>query len=184
MLMIRLQRAGKKKQAFFRLVLQEKAWKANGKAKELLGFYNPHTKEKKFQEERIKHWMSKGAQLSATAHNILVDAKVIDGPKVKAWKPKKKTKKTDKKASAETEIEAKKEDSTEVATEDEVKEDVPAEEKKPEKKSEEVKEPSKEEKKEDKEKKEVKPELEIKDTKPELEIKDTKPELEITKKEE
>ena len=125
MLMIRLQRTGKKKQAFFRLVLQEKAWKANGKAKELLGFYNPHTKEKKFQEERIKHWMSKGAQLSATAHNMLVDAKIIDGPKVKAWKPKKKTKETDEKASVETGIEAKKEDSDEVATEGEIKEDQP-----------------------------------------------------------
>ena len=62
MLMIRLQRIGKKNQAFFRVVLQEKSWKTQGKAKELLGFYNPHTKEKNFQDERIKFWFSRGAQ--------------------------------------------------------------------------------------------------------------------------
>lgn len=90
MLIIRLQRAGKKKQAFFRLVLQEQSWKPQGKAVELLGFYNPHTKEKKFQEERITYWISKGAQLSPTVHNLFVETKIIAGPKIKAWRPKKK----------------------------------------------------------------------------------------------
>src|SRR3989344_7705659 len=90
MLVIRLQRVGKKKQASFRVVLQEKTWKPQGKAQELLGFYNPETKEKSFQAERIKHWISKGAEVSPTVHNLLVDEKVIEGPKIKAWQPKKK----------------------------------------------------------------------------------------------
>lgn len=74
------------------MVLQEKTWQPKGKAIEILGFYNPHTKEKNFQAERINYWISKGAQMTPTLHNLLVDAKVIDGPKVKAWtaKPKKK----------------------------------------------------------------------------------------------
>ncbi len=88
MLVIRLQRVGKKNQASFRVVLQEKSWAAKGKAKELLGFYNPVTKEKTFQTERVKHWLSKGAQASPTVHNMLIDAGIVEGPKVKAWQPK------------------------------------------------------------------------------------------------
>lgn len=92
MLVIRLQRVGKKKQASFRVVLQEKTWKTQGKIKELLGFYNPHSKEKKFQTERVQYWLSKGAQPSVTIHNFFVDAGIVEGPKIKAWKPKKKKK--------------------------------------------------------------------------------------------
>ncbi len=89
MLVIRFQRIGKKKQAAFRVVLQERAWKPQGKIKELLGFYSPHSKEKKFQAERVKYWLAKGAQPSPTVQNLFVDAGITEGPKVKAWRPKK-----------------------------------------------------------------------------------------------
>lgn len=89
MLVIRLQRVGKKHQASFRIVLQDSKWKPQGKALELLGFYNPHSKEKRFQAERIKFWISKGAQPSPTLHNMFIDDGVITGEKVKAWKSKK-----------------------------------------------------------------------------------------------
>lgn len=89
MLVIRLQRVGKKHQASFRMVLQDRRWKPSGKALELLGFYNPTSKEKQFQQDRIKFWISKGAQPSPTLHNMFIDAGVITGEKVKAWKPKK-----------------------------------------------------------------------------------------------
>jgi small subunit ribosomal protein S16 len=80
---------GKKHQASFRMVLQDRQWKPSGKALELLGFYNPTSKEKQFQAERIKFWISKGAQPSPTLHNMFIDAKIIEGEKIKAWKPKK-----------------------------------------------------------------------------------------------
>src|SRR3989344_4603057 len=89
MLVIRLQRVGKKHQASFRIVLQDSKWKPQGKALELLGFYNPISKEKQFQAERIKFWISKGAQLSPTLRNMFIDAGVITGEKIKVWKPKK-----------------------------------------------------------------------------------------------
>lgn len=89
MLVIRLQRIGKKHQASFRIVLQESSWKPQGKALELLGFYNPHSKEKQFQAERIKFWIAKGAQSSPTLHNMFVDAAIVAGEKIKAWKVKK-----------------------------------------------------------------------------------------------
>lgn len=93
MLVIRLQRVGKKHQPYFRIVLQDKRWKPKGKALEILGFYNPRSKEKQMQAERIKFWISKGAQASATMHNMLVDLGALSEPKVQSWKPKKSSQK-------------------------------------------------------------------------------------------
>jgi small subunit ribosomal protein S16 len=90
MLKIRLQKIGKKNSPSFRVVLVEHTFRPQGKFLELLGSYNKIQKQKSFNKERILHWISKGAQLSETMHNMLVDEKIIDKPKVKAWKPKKK----------------------------------------------------------------------------------------------
>jgi small subunit ribosomal protein S16 len=90
MLTIRLQRIGKKNRPAFRVVLQERSWAPQGKAKELLGFYDPVKKEKKFQNERVKYWIAKGAEPSPTVHNLFVDAGLVTGSKVKTWSPKKK----------------------------------------------------------------------------------------------
>ena len=83
MLVIRLKPIGKKKQISFRVTVGEKRSKLNGKVLEDLGFYNPHTDKFGLKNERIKHWISNGAQVSDTVHNILVNAGVIEGPKVK-----------------------------------------------------------------------------------------------------
>ncbi|MEK7501098.1 MAG: 30S ribosomal protein S16 [Patescibacteria group bacterium] len=117
MLVIRLQRVGKKHQASFRIVLQDSQWKPKGKSLELLGFYNPHTKEKQVQAERVKYWLEKGAQPSATLHNMFVDLGILPGPKVKTGGSKKG------KGAAKKESEAK---PAEVATEI-VAESAPAE---------------------------------------------------------
>ena len=90
MLTIRLQRVGKKNQPAFRLILTEKKNPVKGKFQEILGSYNPRLKTKSLKGERIKYWLSKGAQLSATAHNLLVNEGIITAKKVKAWRPKKK----------------------------------------------------------------------------------------------
>ena len=90
MLKIRLQRRGKKKQAFFRIVLQEHTEKLQGKYRELLGHYDPHSKELKVDKERVEYWISKGAQTSPTVNNLLVNQKVWDRPKMQSWRPKKK----------------------------------------------------------------------------------------------
>ena len=89
MLKIRLQKVGKKNSPSFRVVLVEHTFRPQGKFLELLGSYNKIQKQKSFNKERILYWISKGAQLSETMHNMLVDEKIIDKPKVKAWKPKK-----------------------------------------------------------------------------------------------
>ena len=93
MLKIRLQRIGKKNSPSFRVVLVEHTMRPQGKFLELLGSYNKIQKQKSFNKERILYRISKGAQVSPTVHNLLVDEKIIDKPKVKAWKPKKRAKK-------------------------------------------------------------------------------------------
>jgi small subunit ribosomal protein S16 len=83
MLQIRLLRVGKKHKPSFRLVLVNKG-KRPGKYLENLGFYTPTKKENKTENlnnEKIAYWISKGAQLTPTVHNILLDARVITGKK-------------------------------------------------------------------------------------------------------
>ena len=83
MLTIRLSRTGKKKQPQYRIVLQENHRDPWSPAKEILGHYNPRAKKNNIvlDEERIKHWLSIGAQPSATVHNMLVNAGIIKANK-------------------------------------------------------------------------------------------------------
>ncbi|MEK7160646.1 MAG: 30S ribosomal protein S16 [Patescibacteria group bacterium] len=119
MLVIRLTRVGKKNQPVYRVVLTEKQNPVRGKFNEILGSYNPRLKTKALKTERIKYWLSKGAQASPTVHNLLVSEKIIEAKKVKAWQPKKKTPEAKAAAAkAVAEAEAKK---TETPAEEEVK---------------------------------------------------------------
>lgn len=86
MLIIRMQRVGKKKFSTYRLIISEKARDTQGTYLEALGTYNPHAKENSFLPniERIKFWLSKGAMVSDTLHNLLVANKIIEGKKKKS----------------------------------------------------------------------------------------------------
>lgn len=122
MLKIRLTRKGKKNKAFFRLVVAEHTSPVKGRFIEALGFLNPHTKERSFKEDRIKYWLEKGAQCSDSAHNLLVKAGIIKGPK-RAVKIRKKEvveekveeKKVENEAKEEMAVENNKEESKEAA---------------------------------------------------------------------
>ena len=92
MLMIRLQRVGRKHEPTFRLVLTDsKNGPKSGKYVKVLGSYDPRRENKveQFDVEAIKSWISKGAKLSGTVHNFLVHKKVIAGKKINVL-PKKK----------------------------------------------------------------------------------------------
>jgi small subunit ribosomal protein S16 len=88
MLTIRLSRVGKKKQPSYRLIVSEKARDPWGKFLENLGTYNPRTNPSTsvFNVDRIKYWMSKGAQTSDTVWNLFVDQKIVEGDKIKKVK--------------------------------------------------------------------------------------------------
>lgn len=83
MLAIRLKRVGKKKDTSFRLIVQEKGRSIqSGNYVERLGHYDPRVDEFTIDAERVKYWLSQGAQPSDTVHNLLVDEGVIDDEKI------------------------------------------------------------------------------------------------------
>ncbi len=90
MLVIRFQRVGRKNDPAFRVVVTEKRSKPKSGELEILGSYHPKTKETVLKKERILHWISKGAGLSATVNNLLVSRGVIQGKKIDLV-PRKKT---------------------------------------------------------------------------------------------
>ena len=92
MLTIRLSRVGKKNKPMYRLTISEKARDPYGRALEILGSYNPFTKELQAKADRIKYWLSQGAGMSATVNNLLISKGIIEGKKVKASRVRKKKK--------------------------------------------------------------------------------------------
>ena len=86
MLAIKLKRIGKKNQPSFRLVIQEKRSKLNGRFLEDVGYYNPITKAISVNNERVIYWMGIGAKPTATMHNLLVKQGVINEKKVAVHK--------------------------------------------------------------------------------------------------
>ncbi|MFC1802054.1 30S ribosomal protein S16 [Patescibacteria group bacterium] len=83
MLKIRLQRVGRKHDPSFRVVLTDsKNGPKSNKNIELLGSYDPRRDVREVKGDRVKYWISKGAQVSNTVHNILVGEKIIKGKKV------------------------------------------------------------------------------------------------------
>lgn len=89
MLVIRLSRVGKKNKPLYRVIISEKHKDLYGDSLEILGSYNPHTKDLKIDADKTKYWLSKGAGMSSTVNNLLIEKKIIQGKKVTASKSRK-----------------------------------------------------------------------------------------------
>lgn len=83
MLRIKLSRVGKRKQPSYRLLVTERQKDPWGTYIENVGTFNPLTNPAtvNLKEDRIKHWLSVGAEPTDTVHNILVSAGIIDAKK-------------------------------------------------------------------------------------------------------
>lgn len=92
MISIKLRPVGKKKQITYRVVVLPKKSKLVGKYIDDLGWYNPHTDKFVINVEKAKEWIKNGAQPTATVHNLLVDAKAVEGAKIPLQKKSKKQK--------------------------------------------------------------------------------------------
>ncbi len=106
MLMIRLQRTGRKHEPTFRVVLTDsKNGPKSGKYLANLGWYDTRIKNKveQMDTEKIKYWMTKGVKLSVTLHNYLVTQKIITAKKINALPKKSPIKKGEVKADAKAE---------------------------------------------------------------------------------
>ena len=83
MLKIRLARIGRKNDPSFRVVVTEHTrGPKSGKHLEILGNYNPKSDTVVLEGERINYWISNGAQVSDTVHNLLVGQGIIQGKKI------------------------------------------------------------------------------------------------------
>jgi len=134
MLMMRLQRVGRKNDPSFRIVVTDKRTGVKSdKHVDRLGSYNPKLNHIQLDAEKAKEWLAKGVQPSDTMHNLLVSQKVIEGKKINVL-PKKSPivdeeaiKRAEEEAAAKAE--AAEETSEETPTEvSEEKVEVPAEE--------------------------------------------------------
>jgi small subunit ribosomal protein S16 len=89
MLAIKLAKTGKTNKKMFRVIISEKSRDPYGDVLEILGSYNPHSKELAVKADRIQYWLGKGAQMTATINNLLIEKKIITGEKATASKAKK-----------------------------------------------------------------------------------------------
>jgi len=85
-----MSRIGKKHAPMYRLTIAEKAKDPYGRALEILGSYNPTSKELNVKADRIQYWLSQGSGVSPTVNNLLIEKGIIKGEKVKASKAGKK----------------------------------------------------------------------------------------------
>jgi len=93
MLTLRFQRQGKKKDFIFRIkAVDSKIAVNSGKAKEILGWWDPRINKFELKKERILYWLSQGAQPSDSCYNLLIRAKIIEGKKRPVLIRKKKAK--------------------------------------------------------------------------------------------
>ncbi len=96
MLKIRLKRIGKKKEPHYRFVVIEASRSRDSKVVEEIGYYTPLTQPStvKIDKDKVKEWMSKGAQPTETAKQLLAKEGLVEsvkrGSKMSQGKKKKK----------------------------------------------------------------------------------------------
>ena len=110
MLKLRLSMGGTKKRPVYKIVVADSRFARDGRFIEKLGFYNPLLPKEKedrigLQLERIKYWLSQGAQPTTRVARILGEKQIIEMPKKgnnpqKAIPKKDRKKDTDEKADA------------------------------------------------------------------------------------
>jgi small subunit ribosomal protein S16 len=82
MLVIRMQRTGRKGHAQFRVVVQDsRRTPTSGKIVAALGHFNPHTKETTLNKEKAAHYLEHGAQPSDRVVRLLQS----EGVKLPTW---------------------------------------------------------------------------------------------------
>lgn len=85
MLMMRLQRIGRRHDPSYKVVvLDKRSGPRAGKAVEELGHYDArldYGKDLVIKEDRVKYWIAQGAQPSDTLYNLLVRKGIVTGKK-------------------------------------------------------------------------------------------------------
>lgn len=108
---LRLQRGGAKKAPYYRIVATDKRNPRDGRYIEKIGTYNPMLpkeggKRVALVEERVKHWLSVGAQPSDRVHGFLFEAGLLKEKLDVSHRPQKTRKDEKKKTRRELKAEA------------------------------------------------------------------------------
>ena len=77
MLKLRLKRIGRKRSPAYRLVIMENTSRRDGRPIEEVGYYNPISKESKFEVEKIQKWLNYGVQPTEIVSSLLKKAEII-----------------------------------------------------------------------------------------------------------
>ncbi len=77
MLKLRLKRVGRKRFPSYRLVIMENLTKRDGKPIEEVGYYNPISKQYKFESEKIQNWLKCGVKPTPTVFHLLKKVEII-----------------------------------------------------------------------------------------------------------
>ena len=77
MLKLRLKRIGRKRLPSYRLVIMENTTRRDGRPIEEVGYYDPISKNYKFDAEKIQKWLSYGVKPTTTVLNLLKKAKIV-----------------------------------------------------------------------------------------------------------
>ncbi|MEL7483683.1 MAG: 30S ribosomal protein S16 [Planctomycetota bacterium] len=89
MVKLRFQRHGRTHAPFYRLVAVDARYKRNGKYLEALGWFNPQPGQGEqdidLKVDRIKHWLSVGAQPSDTVRDLLGHRDMLTPKQKAAW---------------------------------------------------------------------------------------------------
>jgi len=84
-----MQRLGRRHRPFFRINAIDQRTRRDGRIIENLGWYNPVAPREELQIElkadRIKHWLSMGAQPSETVRDLLGNHDILEGKAKQAW---------------------------------------------------------------------------------------------------
>ncbi len=83
MITIRLSRTGKKKQPYYRIVVQDSKRDPWSPAIEVIGNLDPRAERSAtvVNKERAAYWLSVGAQPSGTVKNLFIDLGLMKGKK-------------------------------------------------------------------------------------------------------
>ena len=77
MLKLRFKRIGRKRSPSYRLVIMENTSRRDGRPVDEVGYYNPITKDYKFNTEKIQKWLSYGVKPTETVMNLLKKEDII-----------------------------------------------------------------------------------------------------------
>lgn len=77
MLKLRLKRIGRKRSPSYRLVIMENTTRRDGRPIEEVGYYDPISKNYKFDSEKIQKWLNSGVKPTRTVFQLLKKADIV-----------------------------------------------------------------------------------------------------------